>query len=200
MSDAWIGIAIKLVGTFTFAFISWMGFEAGRARASSPNPPTYSRREKRLIAIATFAWAGMVLGTIWLVPITHEHGYIPRTDSVKGYFTKMRADMDRVKATIATDAAGIDSAVTSLQSQVLAQSLQLDVMNQRVIEARREAEQYRALASLSRQQQDAFLKALDQRATPTWLSFLLGFVSSALVTIFASIIGRRFGKRTTLTG
>ena len=170
----------------------------GMARFSGWEPEWLSRE---LIEILAFTMLGLsALGAVLAIP----YALLPRlrrnarktADSttldvlaVDRSFARIKENFAEVQAAVIRETSSLDSAFSNLQSDIGNQERQLQKIKLELGKALRELEEYRALASMTREQQDVFLRILSrQKYQEYFVGFILGLVGSILVEAAAELL------------
>lgn len=106
----------------------------------------------------------------------------------------MRGAFDAFQSAMASGRSALDEALGELQRQLAAQSLELRNAELKLASARSEAEHYRKVANLSKEDQALFLELLSKgKRSDYWIGFLLGVASSVVATLLTLFVQRLLG-------
>jgi hypothetical protein len=104
-------------------------------------------------------------------------------------FENIRQNFQGVQKAISSETLNIDRAISRFQENLQSQSNEFKRLQNELVRTKEELEEYRTLASLTKQQRDTLLAALSRQKYVDYLvGFILGVASSALVQFFPNIV------------
>jgi len=99
-------------------------------------------------------------------------------------FQAIRRNFDDIQVAVRREMSMVDVAIQNLQSRIATQERQLERARSELGRTLRELEEYKVLASLSRDQQEIFLRFLSRQKYQEYvIGFILGIVGSVLANL-----------------
>jgi hypothetical protein len=114
---------------------------------------------------------------------------------VRERIERIQNTVAKVRVAIESEATAVDTAMNELKVALEQHEHELDSVTAEVARQKEEAERYKALASLTKVQQDAFLKTLSKNQRSGYVvGFWLGVAGSALVTAISFAVTHWFAR------
>ncbi|MCP3976086.1 MAG: hypothetical protein GY720_16520 [bacterium] len=130
-------------------------------------------------------------GGLWIMrQVQERHAHSAATsfnmEFVHIALDKIETTFAEARSAISRETSSVDGAISQFKKLLEGQETRLQRLQQESKTARAEAEKYKALASLSKEQQAAVIESLRSGRRPDYLiGFALGFLGSAVVQIAA---------------